>query len=517
MRKIITSLIALVVVLSMFVGCAPNTGVTTATDVTTPTPVRTDLNYAIGAGISSLDPHFAVSSNDNAFLAQIYETLLAPKYTENSDGTLTKEYTPLLAESYEVSEDGLVYTFVIRKGIKFHDGTELKASDVEFSYLRAMQSPMKAFYTSGISNVVATDDYTVDIVLAMPFAPILESITYVDVMNEAFVTEMGEKINEETNGTGPYMFTDYVVEQRYVLTAFEEYHRGAATTKTITAKVIPDPSTVLLAFEAGELDYIGVPSSDWEEVYQSGKYTTYSYPVAAFYVTIYNLEREPFNNLKVRQAINYAIDKESITYIATEGTGLIADGMAPVGLVFGAVTPDNPYSHDPEKAKQLLTEAGYPDGLRIGNLLSLGGAFEVIAQVVQQNLADVGITTQIEMVEMNTANAAIINGDYDIAIFGASLPADYHYWGLLLKSEYVNALNPARYSNPRVDELFNIGAEALNSEERISVYKEIANIINDEAVYAPLTFGTALVATHPSLKLDIPIEAAKFYDFYWVE
>jgi peptide/nickel transport system substrate-binding protein len=512
MKKHFIVFLILTMLVTIVVGCSAN-----SSSGDTRIEVRTDLNLALGAGIGTLDPVNCVSAHDINFTAMIYEPLFRGIYTETPSGGLLREFKPILAESYEVTEDGLTYTFHIRKGVMFHDGSELKASDVVFSINRAKDSPPMAAQTTGIANVEDINDYTVVVTLATPLAPFIENMSRIRIMSELFTNEVGDKVVEKVNGTGPYMLSESVPQQRYVLTAFDDYHSGAKQIKTIIYRVIPDVLTVLSSFEAGEIDVISVPSTDWDEVNDIGKYSTYSYTSPGSYFIIMNHERAPFDNVKVRQAINYSIDREAANIMVLDGTGEPAYGLAPEGIVFGAITPDNKYEYNPDKAKSLLAEAGYPDGLTVGNIKTIGGPFEKIAQVLQQNLANIGIRAGIEIVEANTYISSATKGDYDIGIMGLTLQPDFHYWNVVMTTPFINAMNLPRYSNPIVDDLFQQGIVATDSTMRLEIYKQIINIVNEEAVYAPVVHATVLMATNPNLKINGRVESIIMSDFYWEE
>ncbi len=525
MNKTLVLVISIVLTISLMFGCAPSAdvGMSAGTETSAGTgtsadaaeaPTRTDLNLMLPMTVATFDPYYNVSDPVISLLANVYEPLVAEVFKKQVDGTVAKEFEPRLAESYDISEDGITYTFHIRQGVKFHDKSELKASDVVFSFNRAMESPVMQSYTGAVSEVRALDNKTVMITLRGKSATFINDLCNIIIMSENFVTTAGEKIAEQTCGTGPYYLYESVPDQKYKLNAFESYYRGEASIKTLTYKVIPDQSTMVIAFESGELDMMQVPASSWEQIRTSEEYKTYSYALPRPYFITMNLEKAPFDNLMVRQAINYAIDRESINTIAFEGTGIVADSMVP-DVVFGACKPDNQYIYNPEKAKELLAEAGYTDGLEISAIKTLGGEASKAAQVIQRNFAEVGITCDIETVEGNTLFAAFGTGAYDIAIGSIGLPYDFQYWRLIFTTQFINVLNMGRYSNPTVDGIFDTASQEMDLTVREGMYKNAVNIISDDAVYAPFVYATNLTATNANLCFDVPVESVTCYDMYW--
>jgi peptide/nickel transport system substrate-binding protein len=364
--------------------------------------------------------------------------------------------------------------------------------------------------------VEAQGEDKIVITLTAPFAPFLLNVSGLGIMSEAFTNAVGDRISVETCGTGPYYLSESVPEQRYVLSAFEDYHKGAARIKTMTIRVIADPVTIMVAFKNGDLDFCGVTASDWEGIKASGDFKTYVFDAPHVYYVVYNHEVPPFDNVKVRQAVNYAIDKESVNIIAFEGTSITATkGFVPP-IVNGSAAPDNPYEYNPEKAKALLAEAGFADGFDLGTLYCLAGQMEKIAQVVAQNLNEVGIRCTIEIMESNALIERGAVGDFTMLTMGLGLQNDYHYWEYAFGSDYIGQINFARYTNPEVEELFDQGAALTDNAARAEIYKRIVNIVNDDAVYAPAVYASALYATKPGLVSEVSMRnGLSVYDWYW--
>ena len=262
---------------------------------------------------ASLDPHGTGSTAYvNMYLTnQMYEALT---YVNDSG-----EVTPSLAREWSVSGDGLVYTFTLNEGVKFHSGEELKASDVAYSYNRAMGFPELETYYAPIAKVEATGDYTVDVTLKNAFAPFLSYTENIPIVSEKFTEEKGSLL-EQACGTGPYQLVSFDMNTECKMTRFDDYWKGAASIKDAKFKVITEGTTAVVAFESGELDYMFCYNvSAFAPLEASGKYNT---KLAATYHTaniLMNNKSAPLDNVHLRRALAHATDRETMIEIAYEG------------------------------------------------------------------------------------------------------------------------------------------------------------------------------------------------------
>ena len=276
MKKAMTLLLCLAMVLSLVAcGGAKEETKTEAPAAEAPAAeapaaeakeIRTEINLANEEVLASLDIAQTNKTFSRTVLVQIFEGLTH----DNEDGT----WDYLLADEITASEDGLTYTVKLKQGVKFHNGEEMKASDVAFSLNRCLNMPFLAAYCGSIESAEAIDDYTAQINMKAVYAPMMIDLSFLPIVSEKAATEAGdEKMATEIVkcATGPYMFTE-VDDSHAVLVAFEDYHRGAAQIKTINYKIITDASTRLISFEGGELDVLNVPTANWNAVESSGKY-----------------------------------------------------------------------------------------------------------------------------------------------------------------------------------------------------------------------------------------------------
>lgn len=469
---------------------------------------RTDLHLAMAEVPSVLDPHYANLIVEQTITSQIYEALIFI----DDDGT---EY-PCLATDYTISDDGLVYTFNLRQGVKFHNGEEFKASDVVFSIERCRESARMYSYVEPIASVEAPDDYTAVITLSYQYAPFIQYVGALWIVNEKHVTEVGkDAFATDPCGTGPYMLKSFEPTLSTSVTAFSDYWGGQAPIKDIDWKIITDTSTALVAFEAGEIDYIGVPSANWEDIKANSKYTTELLEANHTTYLVMNHEVAPFDNKLVRQALNYAINKDDMCLMAKDGLAAPAYTLAKETLVWGATNDTTVYEYDVEKAKAKLAEAGYPDGFDAGAIKTIGAYFEKVAQIAQSNFAAIGVTTTVEMCESSAYMADCIAGNIGLAVMGVTVGTDFAMFDQVYATQFINNLNLARYSNPTVDDLFKQGVATTDHAERQAIYKQLIDIVQEDAVYIPVFYGQSPVAYNPNLSPKSHVSGNLFKEWSW--
>lgn len=313
------------------------------------------VTFVIGNDVMSLDPGQTSSDTDYIMYATcVYEGLTRL----TSDGTVE----PMLAESWEIEDNGTTYIFHLKQGVKFHNGEELKASDVVFSYNYAKESPFTASFGALFDTVEAVDDYTVKVGLAAPFAPFLSSVAGAMIHNEKAVNDAGDDYGLNPVGTGPFKFESYELGQRVTFERFDEYHRGPAALQTVVYKIVSDQNTALVSLESGTVDYLfTVPEISYDSLKENEDLQVFEYDSRELTHLTMNMNTEPFNSLEARQAVNYALDKEAIVKIALEGLGVPA--VYPLNeKYFGYSEEVTGYDYDPEKPKNCWLRPGIPTG-----------------------------------------------------------------------------------------------------------------------------------------------------------
>lgn len=524
MRRKISLLLAGIMLLGMLTACVPSTNNDTSAKNDPPAsdskddqqsteatvPSRTDINIALPSAGNSMDPHNSGLAVDIQVQYQIFDGL----YNTND----RSELIPAIAESHEISADGTTYTFHLRDDVLFHNGEALTSADVVWSFERAMTSAQMATYVAPIVSVTAPNDYTVEIKLTAPYAPFLLYSTRVKIINQKAVEEAGDLFGGVAClcGTGPYYMEEYDVNLGLTLKAFPNYYKGEAAIKQINYTVVADTSTALIAFQSGEFDYCSVPAANWDEIKAVGEYTTEVADSAKVYYFALNVNADrgtPLSNKLVRQAIQYAIDKEGLVLITRNGLGVPADHLARVGFLADAYETDFTYSYDPDKARELLAEAGYSDGCYIGEI-QCSAAFTKVGEALQAQLADVGIQADIKSGETASMVVDWRASNYDSLANSVTVSFTYdnirRYNYSQIETVFMKYNTNPDIDYQKIDELFDAGVIETNEEKRKEIYIELEEMLLDEAAYVPLYYDVAPYAWDPDLN------AYGYYSIYYV-
>jgi peptide/nickel transport system substrate-binding protein len=503
MKKVLSAISLFMFAALLFNACSGGTS------SAAPAAGRTNVNIS-GNIISTLDPHSTTLAADVSLHNQIYESFF---FIDDH-----AQPSPRLADRYEVSSDGLTYTFYVNKKAKFHNGDPVKASDCVFSIKRAMGIANMATYVAAIKDVVAVDDNTVNVILKTVSAPFLINITQIRIISKRAVTEAGDRFGLERVdcGTGPYVITSYNPNTEIVIEAFEDYYRGKAPIQKINYKPITFTSSQLIAFESGELDFIVVPTANWKEIKGSGKYTTYIAPsTKVCYMALNFYKGGVLENKKLRQAVNYALDRDAINAIAYDGIGKPAYFMCNPEFINCAPNDSFVYGYDPEKAKALMAEAGYPNGVDLGILLCPASSyFPKVAQAVQALLADIGMTVKIETLESASASARARTGAYDLYINQNSIVLDMDAFSRFCHSRNMKAM-VVKYNSPELDKLFDDGAAEMDVAKRKEIYKKADNFIKDFAAHTTTFYIQTPYAWNKNLNASVGLLYYYIYDWSW--
>ena len=471
---------------------------------------RTDLNLRISDAFSTVDPHNLSLNSDIMLSRQVYE----PLYWINDEG----EEIPMLATEYSVSEDGLTWTFQLREGVTFQNGDPLTAQDVVYSYERCFDNAYMQEKVEAIDSVTAPDDSTVEMHLKYQFSPLMEKIAAIGIVSQSFAeANMDDQglLGFNACGTGAYSVKEAIPDVSITLEAYSGYWGGEAPIKTLNFEQITDETTAVTAFEAGEIDVMSIPSANWTQISESGQYNTDSRPSNHVVYLIFNTEAAPFDNRELRQAIAYAINREDIIAVAADGPADPATSLA-TSYMLGYTEDHMTYEYDPEKAKELLAEAGYPDGLDIGSMKTMSGSyFEKVMQVVQSQLAEIGITSTIEGMDGNSLVEDCITGNFTLADMGQNLSLDYDFLKTYFNEEYINGLNMARVSDSQIQELFEQGASTTDKEERLAIYQEIEDLTQELCAYVPLYNLQTTTAWNKDLNYTPSVTGVLYKDCSW--
>ncbi|MFS0673389.1 ABC transporter substrate-binding protein [Ornithinibacillus sp. 179-J 7C1 HS] len=486
------------------------------------------LIFARGGDSESLDPGSTTDGESSRITKQVLESLLS--FDKESF-----EVVPSLARDWEVSEDGLTYTFYLEEGVTFHDGSEFNAEAVKINFERwADPSHEYAFSDDGyvysmygtmfggykgdeghvIKEINVVNDHEIQFVLNRPLGFFLQNMamTYFAITSPKALEEFGPAINENPVGTGPFKFVSWSKDDSIVLEKFEDYRvEGQPKLDRVVFTVIPDNAARLIALRSGEIDIMdGLNPDDAAGVESDENLVLYERAENNFGYVGFNVQKEPFTNKTLRQAISHAIDRQAIADALYAGYAVPAKNPLPPSYM-GYNDEVEGYEYDVEKAKELLAEAGYADGLEI-ELWTMPVARpympdpETVAVIIQSNLADIGITANIVREEWAPYLEKTMNGEHQMYMLGWSgTNGDPDYFlSSLLHGSNVGTSNREFYANPEVDTLLDQAKVAVDQEERAELYKQAQALILDDAPMVPLVHSRPVLATSSAVKNYVP-------------
>ena len=415
-------------------------------------------------------------------------------------------YCKLLAKDVAISEDGITYTITLVDAT-FQNGDTVKASDVKFSYDRAMATERFNYVTDMIDSVEVQDDKTVVFTLKYPYSAIDHTFFSIKITSEREITEAGASYGTtaHTAATGPYAISKYDPAGGLTLTAYDGYWEGAPAIKTVEYVLITEDSAAVIAYENGEIDFMNnAPTSDWDALVSAsdGNNTVLKgNSIRTLYINYQSTTNNSIlaNDL-VRQAICYAVDKDAINTVATSGLGTPSDEYILSDYV--ATAPEakdfETYSYNPEKAKELLLQAGYTEadlaaGVSVGTLTTYGpatGEKAKAAQVVQANLKAVGLLCEIDVADSNINVPKLKAHDFDLGIYGDSGNYDFNNirQQVLVDGGYciVDLTgNPGGLEYSTVESLLADGIAETDIAARKAIYTELWSMVADTATMLP--------------------------------
>ncbi|WP_100374286.1 glutathione ABC transporter substrate-binding protein [Bacillus sp. FJAT-45037] len=451
-----------------------------------------DLIVAVLSDASSLDPHTSSDVPSGNVQSNIYQTLV--KYDTDM------ELEPLLAEEWVAVEED-VWEFKLREGVTFHDGSEFNAEVVKANIERILSettaSP-RAILFEIVEEITVVDDYTVRFKTEQPFAPLPAHLAHyassmiskdvIDGDNEAI--EAGEQpgtyVNENPMGTGFFSFESWDPGNQLVLNNNEDYWGELARVDTVTFKVVPEDLTRIAELETGTAHIIDpVQPSDLSRIEHNDGAEAYIRNAASITYLGFNMNKEPFDNKLVRQAIAKTLDKEAMLNGILDGTGEAAIG--PVNNTnFGFSEDVEALERDPERAKELLAEAGYPDGFSSTIWTNDNRERIDIAELTQASLAEIGVDVEIQVVEWGAYLDATNAGEHDMFILGLSLgtgDADYPMH-MLFHSDSIGSGNRVFMDDEAFNEKLYEARIEQDEDTRLQMYVEATNYLNEESPMA---------------------------------
>ena len=438
----------------------------------------------------SLDPYISTASDTEAVMHNVYEGLVL--FDENGS------IIPGLAESWEISDDGLEYTFHLRNDVTFHSGEHMDSADVAYSFKiisgLSTGEPISSRFST-ITAIETPDEYTVILKLSEPNAAFLEG-TRVGIIPEGYADSATAPI-----GTGPYEFVEYIPGQRIVLEKNDEYYDESRMGSIDRAEIyiMSDESAIVTALQSGQLDMAQVTGSDAEVL--SRNFTIHSNPQNMVCLFALNNAIEPFNDIRVRMALNYAINKDNIIYGAFDGYATRLDSnFSPVMAFYYNSDVENFYPYDPEKAIELLKEAGYPDGFSFTITVPSNYQQHVnTAQIIAEDLKAVGINAGIQLVEWGTwLEDVYSNGNYENTIIGLTGKLDPYDILVRFVSDFRR--NFFHYNNGEYDKLIKEAMVETDENKRAELYKECQMILTEDAACVWTCDPNLVIAMRNDLK-----------------
>lgn len=456
-----------------------------------PTPEPTELVIGAAADPTSLHPIRISDGPSRRVMRQMFDALVDIDFQGN--------VVPLLAHSWDISDDGLVYTFYLNKGVTFHDGTGLTAADVLFtleSILDPSVESTEAPRFALISELRTIDDYTLEITLSEPSAPFIVALDDARVMPRHIVQEVGHNaFGRQPVGSGPFRFVEWIPDQQVVLEAYPAYFGGEPSLDRLVFRTIPEGSVRMIELEAGSIDItLDIPPHHLATLEADPDIRIERSVGGNYHLWAFNNAIEPFDDIRVRKALAMAIDKQAIVDLVLSGVAEPAKGPIPPGS--WAYNEDLVgYSQDIERARELLAEAGYPDGFSTTILIDQDETRRQIAQIMQAMLQEVGVTARIEILEWGTFTEQLFGGNYETLIVWRSRgfePDELIY--TQFHSSGLGGRNFGAFADPRVDELLEEARRVTDQNERAEIYNEVEGIIVESATMEYLYHELSLAA-----------------------
>ena len=499
-------------------GCSGNNGgngdgsdgTDDGTDGSTGAPAQSQQGGKLIAGMQSgldgRDPHKVQAAASLRVLENVYQKLVA----------IDEDLKPVgqLAKDWSVSEDNLTWTFQLEEGVQFHPpvSRELTAADVVYSFERLLDeetgSPWRSNFTP-ITNVSADGDYTVVFEFDEPYAPFLYKLSSGGyIVPEGAADASDYDISKQPVGTGPFVFDENVAQARTNVTAFENYwetdEEGNALPylDEVEFKIIPEGQARLTNLKSGSIDWaVTVPPSQASTLEGSQSVTLSNIPGTFYDYIGHNTTKAPLDDVKLRQAISWAVNREAVVKGARfEYATPTQDPIPPSSVWKDLISVEEPYSQDKAKARELRKESKY-GGEEL--TIQVGQQYPAqvnIAEIVQQQLSEVGIKATVKPTDFGTMINNLNDGAYDLSIVGWSGfvdPDDMMY----LQFHSDETFNQSNYSNDKVDELLEKGRQAAgNREKRAQHYDDAIDIISREVPYTFLEFNDELAAWRTSVK-----------------
>lgn len=438
------------------------------------------LVVAIPDAPSYMDPQIQASIGTYRVTTQIFDRLVSLDVDMN--------IIPGLAESWDIENDTTT-VFHLRKGVKFHNGEEMTAEDVKYSLERCIASSGVNYNYLIISDIKIIDNYTIEIVTKEPFNALLYRLTLdaASIISKKADTNP-EEFNKHPVGAGPFKFVSWEIGGDVVLEANENYYKGAPQIKKLIFRQIPEALNRSIGLETGEIDLAyDLAITDIEMLKENKNIVVKTVPSTTVWYLGFNVQKKPLDNVKIRQAVAYGLNTQDVIDIVFNGMASPAHNTMLTPGLFGYAPDTIVYEYNIEKAKEMLTEAGYPDGFTTTLWCSDSQVMRDIAVVIQEQLRLIGIVADIKTVEAGNYYSATGAGEQDMFILSkTSIDPDSMLRAMYHTDAFGLSGNRSFWASPEVDEKLNLASTTTDQEKAKELYKEIQTIVAEQLPLIPI-------------------------------
>ena len=475
---------------------------------------KDSLVIALSSEPTTLDPQLAADSIGGMIILNLHDPLVR----RDSNG----EVVPGLADSWEIAEDGLSITFSLHPGVKFQDGSDLTAEDVAFSLNRAIEKPQSELYTCFMESAEAVDDSTVKVNLLYKEPAALQYLTQTNsaIVSKAYVESVGdENYAAQPCGSGPYKLVDWQKGSKIILEANEDYYKGAPSIKNIELRILKETTTSMVALESGDVDLVyNIGGLDTLAVQSNENLGYQETEGTSIWNLGFNVTQAPFDNPKVRRALAMAVNREDIINGAMDGAGTPAEIILPAQTLPnpGADAIDTP-KYDPEGAKALLAEAGYPNGFDT-TIYVREDYTKKIASIIQSQWKEIGVNAEIQIMERAALLSDIKAGKLGCYTIGnVSMTLDSSFLLGTLTTVNIPDSNMTFYSNPEYDAIVEQQTLTDDPDERLELITQALQIEARDVPRINLFYMVSNIAYNKDLncKVCAALESYNWSEFSW--
>lgn len=476
---------------------------TATTEAAQPSGEPQTLTIASGTDVENMNIRRVTSSPSFSVLEHIYE----PLFTMSPEG----ELEPLLAERIEPVAGENAFAITLKQGIQFSDGEPFNAEAVKANLDWILENnPVFGFLINRIQEVVVVDEYTVQLNLDGEFAPLAAHLSHgaIAMVSPAALAQGEEYLNTNAVGTGPYLLESWQPDEAVTLTRNPNYWGDAPAIDTLVFRVVKEDGARIVEIEAGTVDVaVRVPPAEAQRLAANPNIEIVETPGLRTIYIFFNVTEEPFTDVRVRQAVNYAVDVESIVRDLFQGAARVSD--APIAPAVFGYSAQTPYARDVERARQLLADANVPEGTTVTLYHPTGRYVQdaLVADAVRSQLQEVGLNVQLQTLEwpqyVPTVRATKPDNNIQFAMLGwgtVTMDADYGLYALFHSAEHPPGFNGSFYSNPEVDSRLDQARTVVDEAERRRLYDEAISIIWEDAPWLFLYSEVQLTAIRTNVE-----------------